>query len=318
MAKVGHCITAASQRQARPCCVSTCCRLGSVFASSTVRVICRSETSTIDVAVTVDSTWAKRGFTSNFGVVPAMSVDTGEIIDVAVMSKYCDECANWSWLRQDAFTQWKAEHVAHCDQNHAESSPAMEMRAAVLMWGRSLQLHNLRYRYYVSDGDSKGFSAVNELNPYDDLVVEKIDCVNHVGKRMGTGLVWMAHRSSHLPSHFLPHLLPLFDCLSKPALLEGCLPGLTQNQNEAFNHILWQRYPKDRFFGSKAMHATSALERGCVITGSDDGCDEHSRWCSHCARQRQEGHKAAAQLLQNQLRAGEATAQGHQAREAYN
>ena len=309
------------------------------------------ETSTIDVAVTVDGTWAKRGFTSNFGVVPAMSVDTGEIIDVAVMSKYCDECANWSWLRQDAFTQWKAEHVARgdCDQNHAESSPAMEMRAAVLMWGRSLQLHNLRYRYYVSDGDSKGFSAVNELNPYDDLVVEKIDCVNHVGKRMGTGLrkfvksckevsggakglserrikkltdyyrnaiiknstksqdsvvreravaqmtkdilavlhhsvqhskpekqhqycpadSWCGWRTDpatykdvdHLPSHFLPHLLPLFDRLSKPALLEGCLPGLTQNQNEAFNHILWQRYPKDRFFGSKAMHAaaTSAV-----------------------------------------------------------
>ena len=43
MAKVGHCITAASQRQARPCCVSTCCRLGSVFASSTERVIHRLE-----------------------------------------------------------------------------------------------------------------------------------------------------------------------------------------------------------------------------------------------------------------------------------
>jgi len=56
------------------------------------------------------------------------------------------------------------------------------------MWGRSLQLHNLRYRYYVSDGDSEGFSAVNELNPYDDLVVEKIDCVNHFGKRIDTGL----------------------------------------------------------------------------------------------------------------------------------
>ena len=61
----------------------------------------------------------------------------------------------------------------------------------------------------------------------------------------------------------------------------------------------------------------AALERGCVIAGSDDGCDEHSRWCSHCARQRQEEHKSAAQLLQNQLRAGEATAQGHQAREPY-
>ena len=36
---------------------------------------------------------------------------------------------------------------------------------------------------------------------------------------------------------------------------------MTQNQTEAFNHILWQRYPKDCFFGSMAMHAaaTSAV-----------------------------------------------------------
>ena len=149
------------------------------------------EASPIDVAVTIDGTWAKRGFTSNFGVVPAMSVDTGEIIDIAVMSKYCDECANWSWLRRDAFKAWQADYIARgdCDKNHFESSPAMEMRAAELMWGRSLQLHNRRYRYYVSDGDSKGFSAVTKLKPYgDDVSIEKVDCVNHVGKRMGTAL----------------------------------------------------------------------------------------------------------------------------------
>lgn len=35
----------------------------------------------------------------------------------------------------------------------------------------------------VSDGDSKAFSAVEDT--YDDIKVEKIDCVDHVQRRMG-------------------------------------------------------------------------------------------------------------------------------------
>ena len=94
------------------------------------------------------------------GVVPAMSVDTGEITDIAITSKYSDECANWSWLPKDDLEKWQWQHdIVERDRNHFESSPAMEIRAAETMWGRSLELHNMRYRYYVSDGDSKGFSA---------------------------------------------------------------------------------------------------------------------------------------------------------------
>ena len=41
----------------------------------------------VDVAVTFDSTWMKRGFTTNYGVGVVMSIDTGEVLDTFVCSK---------------------------------------------------------------------------------------------------------------------------------------------------------------------------------------------------------------------------------------
>lgn len=40
----------------------------------------------------------------------------------------------------------------------------------------------------LGDGDSKAFLAVVENDPYEDLQVSKIECVNHVTKRMGSRL----------------------------------------------------------------------------------------------------------------------------------
>jgi len=54
----------------------------------------------------------------------------------------------------------------------------MEAEGATVLWSRSIQRHNLRYRWMVSDGDSKTFNAVK--NMYDGCKVEKLDCVGHV------------------------------------------------------------------------------------------------------------------------------------------
>ena len=48
--------------------------------------------SIVDVAVSFDGMWAKRGFTSLFGVFFVMSVDTGEILDYHALSKSCQKC----------------------------------------------------------------------------------------------------------------------------------------------------------------------------------------------------------------------------------
>lgn len=52
----------------------------------------------VDLAVSFDGTWAKRGYTSNFGVGVVISADTGEVLDREVLSKVCEECTAHSGL----------------------------------------------------------------------------------------------------------------------------------------------------------------------------------------------------------------------------
>lgn len=139
----------------------------------------------LDVAVSFDGTWAKRGFTSLTGVVFVISIDTGEVLDYHVLSKVCQKCSiKKSKITEEEF-EWLLEH--ECDINFVGSSPAMESEGAIIMWRRSIESHNLRYKWMVSDGDSKAFSSVEDM--YGEIKVEKLDCVGHVQKRMGKCLL---------------------------------------------------------------------------------------------------------------------------------
>ncbi|GFX32016.1 uncharacterized protein TNCV_4098671 [Trichonephila clavipes] len=73
-----------------------------------------------NIAVAVDGTWHKRGYSSLNGVVCATSVENGKVIDIEALTKYCSSC--------------------------------------------------------------------KEAKVYDDTEVEKLECVGHVQKRMGTRL----------------------------------------------------------------------------------------------------------------------------------
>lgn len=65
----------------------------------------------------------------------------------------------------------------------------MEVNGAEAIFQRSKEKYNVRYDHYLGDGDSKGFLKVVEKNPYgDELTVQKLECVGHVQKRMGSRL----------------------------------------------------------------------------------------------------------------------------------
>ena len=51
---------------------------------------------------------------------------------------------------------------------------------------------------------------------------------------------------NQLPSVFIEQLKPIVNRLSSDELLQRCLKGLTQNQNESLNGSLWLRCPKVR------------------------------------------------------------------------
>ena len=70
------------------------------------------------------------------------------------------------------------------------SSTAMEAEGVLILWSRSLERHNLRYKLMVSDGDSKAFTKVKENEVYGpDCEIEKLDCIGHVQKKMGKRLM---------------------------------------------------------------------------------------------------------------------------------
>lgn len=185
-------------------------------------------TTIIDAAVSFDGTWAKRGFTSLTGVVFVISIDTGEVLDYHVMSKSCRKCSLKNSQCEgnvEEFEEWRREHVASgdCDINFEGSSPAMEAEGASVLWNRSIELHNMRYKWMVSDGDSKAFNTVQHA--YDDCEVIKLDCVGHVQKRMGK---------------------------------ERCVRGKTQNPNESINAMVWVRCPKHKHHGVKVVRCAAA------------------------------------------------------------
>ena len=61
--------------------------------------------------------------------------------------------------------------------------------------------------------------------------------------------------SKRLPEAFLVELKPIFDRLTSDALLNRCLKGLTQNQNESLNGLLWSICPKIRFCGKEKLES---------------------------------------------------------------
>ena len=52
----------------------------------------RGENPIIDISVSFDGTWQKRGFTSLYGVGICIDVLTGYVVDYVVLSKYCHAC----------------------------------------------------------------------------------------------------------------------------------------------------------------------------------------------------------------------------------
>ena len=154
-----------------------------------------TDSSVLDVAVSFDGTWAKRGHTSLFGVVYVISVDSGEALDFEVLSRHCKVCSHLESSKTIDPELYSTEIDLHkksgdCKINYDGSSSAMEMKGALRLWHRSLDKHNFRYTVMVSDGDSRAYMSVVNSNCYGEgITIEKIDCIGHVQKRMGKRLM---------------------------------------------------------------------------------------------------------------------------------
>ena len=219
-----------------------------------------------------------------------------------------------------------------CSINHTKSSCSMEAVGAIEMFRRSIEKHGLIYNQYLGDGDTSSYKEVVKSNPYEkySIIPEKLECVGHVQKRLGTRLrnlvkeykgtltplsgkgkltkkninsmqnyygmairsnknaiysmkksilailwhctefdddkyrhqfcptgsaSWCKYKKLETNVTYRPninfamwiHLIlrPVFLELSSDELLKKCLHGQTQNSNEALNHIIWNKCPKN-------------------------------------------------------------------------
>lgn len=146
----------------------------------------------IDITVSYDGTWQKRGHTSLYGIGIVIDVLTGLVIDYEVLSKYCPECvASKRDMGENSaeFDVWFQGHKSECSKNFTGSSNAMEMAAAEILWKRSVSTCGMRYVSILSDGDAKTYQYLLGMNVYGrEIKINKEECLNHVAKRLGTGL----------------------------------------------------------------------------------------------------------------------------------
>ncbi|GFU82342.1 CCHC-type domain-containing protein [Trichonephila clavipes] len=121
--------------------------------------------------ISIYGTWQRRGYSSLNGCVSAISVDTGKILDIEVMTQYCHICAKGN-----------SQSSKHVCSNYKGSAENMEVVGAYRIFERS-NVRNVQYNEYYGDGDSKGYESVK--NFYGINTVTKLECIGHVQKRVG-------------------------------------------------------------------------------------------------------------------------------------
>ena len=292
-----------------------------------------TEGEVVDAGISNDGTWQKRGFSSLNGAVASLSIDTGKVLDIEVMSRYCNACINYSKYKDSNPEQYKQlteSHEPECMVNHRGSAPAMEVEGTVAIYNRSISKNGLRYVDFYGDGDTKSFKNIE--NTYPGTQVRKLECIGYIQKRVGNRLrklkksvkglggkgvlndamidklqnyyvisirrnvgkdvatmksaIWAgffhvaSSKNRLLHDHCLKgkdswcgyqldvanktelfkhgagisdtvikHIKPILVELSNDSLLQKCLHGKTQNQNESFNGTIWRRVPKHTYVG---------------------------------------------------------------------
>ncbi|XP_050709396.1 uncharacterized protein LOC126994185 [Eriocheir sinensis] len=148
------------------------------------------EDGVVDVDVTFDGTWMTRGHRSHIGIAFVLEADTRQVLDFEVLCNHCIPCSKERTSHRDTFQEWFQTHKSRCHKNFEGKAGEMEAEAARRLWQRSETL-GFRYITFVGDGDSSAYKAVCALNdgtgPYSCRVVKE-ECINHVGKRLGTRL----------------------------------------------------------------------------------------------------------------------------------
>lgn len=149
-----------------------------------------SEPEKREISISGDGSWKTRGHLSRYGIVSVIGAESGKVIDVKVKSSYCRTCKKWKGPKKGTqYEDWMKKHAPLCTANHQGSAASMECCGLQDIFNRSERKYDVKYVEYIGDGDTKSFKAVHDSMPYGPQVdIQKVECVGHVQKRMGTRL----------------------------------------------------------------------------------------------------------------------------------
>ncbi|GFW80259.1 uncharacterized protein TNCV_65911 [Trichonephila clavipes] len=238
-------------------------------------------TKPLDVPTVIDGTWQRRGHSSLNGCVSVLSIDTGKVLDLEVMSKWCRNCNTSKSSR-------KSKHVKkhQCSYNHQGSAGSMESVGAYRLFERATSGVGSKLR--ILKTKEKGLGGMGKLS---DSFIDKIQNYYGIAIRSNIGNLeemqraviaafyhccsgksnpmygqcplgsesWCAYqgaqsagkvfydKNSGLPKSIINKIKLTYLQLCDQNLLRKCLHGKTQNANEAFNGCLWNVVPKEIF-----------------------------------------------------------------------
>ncbi|GFX67648.1 uncharacterized protein TNCV_3933901 [Trichonephila clavipes] len=161
-----------------------------------------------DLAVAVDGSWQKRGFSSKNGLVTVTSVDTGKVIDVEVFFKtlYLSEQnqASSKLLTEAEIDRLQAYYGLAIRRN---LSSVKEMQQAI--W--AIFLHT-------------------SYQPMKNLSMDFDPLIQIRGANLKGRIAWETyHHKNSLPVDVVEAMRPVYRDLANPELLKKCLHGGTQN-----------------------------------------------------------------------------------------
>ncbi|GFX58342.1 hypothetical protein TNCV_205291 [Trichonephila clavipes] len=84
-----------------------------------------SNTAVAECGVTFDGTWHRRGYSSLNGCVEELCIDTGKLLDLEIMSKFCRICnrmknsnrPSWTCMLMQSSSICFKQGVSRCVQN---------------------------------------------------------------------------------------------------------------------------------------------------------------------------------------------------------
>ncbi|GFV86709.1 uncharacterized protein TNCV_3964391 [Trichonephila clavipes] len=206
-------------------------------AASELLVLHPTKNKIVECGISVKGTWQRRGYSSMNGCVAALSVDTGKVVDIEIMSSYCPTCRKISKMPRSIESEtFAADHVCH--SNFQGSALKMEAVGATRIFQRSIVKRGLKYAHYYCDGDSKGFISVKDTYGKDS--VTKYECIGHVQKRVGARLRKLKSKNKNLSGKgkhtdsFIDQLQNYYGIAVRSNV--GNLSGLQQNVIAALFH----------------------------------------------------------------------------------